>query len=167
MSGSAVTNHGWPKRRRQIYAKRTNSHRFLFQGIDIAGFVFNNFSPRAKWRTSPRKLVGIIPKKPKLRSKEGMTVEIRMTVCEIFLNGWRSSQMIQRTQNCLHPHTFLRTEIRNVIRKWYQNRGSMVFILTSQKTGIAKSACEPKWQGLLAEDVLAKLFLGQKSLVTW
>ena len=35
-----------------------------------------------------------------------MTIEIRMTVCWIFLNGRKSSQMIWRTKKCLHPHTF-------------------------------------------------------------
>ena len=40
-----------------------------------------------------------------------MTVEMRTTVFEIFLNGWRRSQMIQRTQHCMHPHTFLRTVV--------------------------------------------------------
>ena len=33
---------------------------------------------------------------------------------------------IQRTQNCLHLHTCLRTQIRNALRKWYQNQGSTV-----------------------------------------
>ena len=32
MSGSAVKNHGWPKRGRQLYAKRTTSYLLLFQG---------------------------------------------------------------------------------------------------------------------------------------
>ena len=67
----------------------------------------------------------------------------------------------------MHPHTFLRTQIRNGLRIRYQNQGSTVFVLTSQKTEIAKSACEPKWQGLLTEDALGKLHLEQKSLVTW
>ena len=35
------------------------------QDDDIAGIVFNNSSPRAKWRTSSRKLVRITPKNPK------------------------------------------------------------------------------------------------------
>ena len=58
---------------------------------------------------------------------------IHMTVCEIFQNGWRSSQIIYRTQNCLHPHTFLRTQIRNVLREWYQNQGRTVFIYPRPK----------------------------------
>ena len=32
MSGSAVKNHGWPKRRRQLHAKLTTSYLLLFQG---------------------------------------------------------------------------------------------------------------------------------------
>ena len=64
------------------------------------------------------------------------------SVCEIFLIGWRSSQIIQRTQNCMHPHTLLRTQIRNVLRKWHQNQGSTVSFLTSQKTEIVKSALQ-------------------------
>ena len=76
--------------------------------------------------------------------KRGMTIEIWTTVCEIFLSGWRSSQIIWRTPNCLHPHTVLRTQIRNVPRKWYENQGTTVLVLTSQKTKIATSACEPK-----------------------
>ena len=48
--------------------------------------------------------------------KRGVPVEIRTTVCEIFLRGW-SSQIIWRTRKCLCPHTFLRTQIRNVSSK--------------------------------------------------
>ena len=42
--------------------------------------------------------------------------------------GWRSSQIIWRTQKCLCPHRFLRTKIRNVLRKWTQNLGRTFFI---------------------------------------
>ena len=35
------------------------------------------------------------------------------------LKGWRSSQIIWRTQKCLCPHTFLRTQIQNILRKWH------------------------------------------------
>ena len=128
--------------------------------------IVNKISPWVKWRTSPTKVVRIILKNPTTKIKRGMAVEMRTTVCEIFLNGW-SSQIIQRTQKCLHLHTFLRTQIRNVLRKWHQNPGSTAFILSSEKTEMAMSAFKPKWQGLLAEDALAKLYLGQKSLVTW
>ena len=43
--------------------------------------------------------------------------EIRTTDCEIFLSVWRNSQVIERGQKCMLPHTFLRTQIRNVSRK--------------------------------------------------
>ena len=95
-----------------------------------------------------------------------MTLEIRTTVCEILLDGWRSSQTIWRTQKCMHPHSLVKTQIRNALRKWYQNQRSTLFVLTSQKTEIAKSACEPKWHRLPAEGALAKLYLGPKGLVT-
>ena len=40
--------------------------------------------------------------------------------------------------------------------------GSTVFFLTSRKIETAKSACEPKWFGHLAEDALANLFFEQQ-----
>ena len=43
---------------------------FVFN-IDIAGFVFNKPSPRAKWRTGPRRLVRITVRNPKPKEKEG------------------------------------------------------------------------------------------------
>ena len=175
--GQQSKNLCWPKQGKAIFCKTDHvvplvvpglSTQFCRQfvvNIDIAGFVFNKSSPRAKWRTSCRKLVRITLKDPQPKKK--MAIEIRTTVCEIFLNGWRSSQIIWRTLKCMHPHTFLRTQIRHVPRKWYQNKGTTVFTLNSQKTEIAKCAGESKWQGLLAEDALAKLYLEQKSLVTW
>ena len=36
-----------------------------------------------------------------------------------------------------------------------------------EMTETATSAWEQKWQGLLAEDALAKLYTVQKSLVAW
>ena len=64
-----------------------------------------------------------------------------------------------RRWEVLHPHTFLMTQIRNVLQKWHP--GNSVFILTSQKTEIAKYACEPRLQGLLAEVAQAKQYLEQ------
>ena len=37
--------------------------------------------------------------------------------------------MIQRTQHCMHPHTFLRTQIRNVLRKSYRNQNQSSTVL--------------------------------------
>ena len=76
-----------------------------------------------------------------------MSRSIRTTICETLMNGWRSWRIIWRTQKSLCAHTCLKTQIRNVLRKWCQNQGSTVFILTSQKTEIVKYACGPKWQG--------------------
>ena len=71
-------------------------------------------------------------------------------------------EFTDRTQKCLCPQTLLRTQIRNVLRKWHRNQGSTVFTLSSQKTEIEKCVCEPNVQGLLAEDALAKQYLEQK-----
>ena len=63
-----------------------------------------------------------------------------------------------------HPQTLLKIQVRNVLPKWY--RGSTVFILTSRKTEIAKSARETILQGLLAGSVLVMQYLEQKTSVT-
>ena len=57
----------------------------------------------------------------------------RETDCE----GWRGSQKISKKWNRLCPHTILKIQIRNYLRKWYPNQGITVFKLTSQKTEIA------------------------------
>ena len=95
-------NHGCPKKGRQLYAKRTISYLLLFQGYQP---VLGSNSPSTstsqdlsstspaqepQWRASSRKLVQT-QEKQQTQIKRGMAVEIRMTVCEIFLNGWRSS----------------------------------------------------------------------------
>ena len=46
-----------------------------------------------------------------------MTRKNRRIRWQIFLSDWRSSQKIWWTQNCMHPHTVLRTQIRNILRK--------------------------------------------------
>ena len=50
------------------------------------------------------------------------------TDCEILLNGWRSSQKISKMQKRPCPHTFLKIQIWNVLRKWYRSRGSTILI---------------------------------------
>ena len=47
-----------------------------------------------------------------------------------------------KQQECQQPQTFLMTQIWNILQKWHQ--GSTVFMLTSRKTEIAKSASEPR-----------------------
>ena len=72
--------------------------------IDTAGLVKYIFSPATERCDEPA---------PQTKITRGMAIEIRTTVCETFLNGWRSSQTIWRTQKCSCPHTFLRTQIRS------------------------------------------------------
>ena len=40
--------------------------------------------------------------------------------CKTSQSGRRSSQKISKIQKCLQSHTFLMTQIRNVLRKWHQ-----------------------------------------------
>ena len=179
MSLSAVRNDGWPNSEK-LYAKRTTSYLMLFHGCHPS-LVLVRLQHRHRrtrqvhlqvhlqvqhWSevTKQHRWIGARQTpKTKTTKTRGMAIEIRMIGCEIFLNGWRSSQIIWRTLKRLHPHTFLRTQIRNVLRKWHQNEGSIVFILTSQNTEIAISAYEPKLQGLLAGDALAKQYFEQTS----
>ena len=107
----------------------------------LVKFIFKS-SIRAKWRSNSTQVVQINTKNPKQKKK--MSLEMRTTVSDIFLSGWRSSQIIQKTQNCLHPYTVLRTQIRNILRKWYQNRESTVFILTfdvCSRTKMTRAPC--------------------------
>ena len=46
------------------------------------------------------------------------------------------------------------------------HQGSTVFVHTSRKTKIAKSAREPRLQGLLARSALVMQYFGQRNLVT-
>ena len=63
----------------------------------------------------------------KNNQKKMMIGKNRTTVCEIFGSGWRSSQIIWKTQNCLHPETVLGTQIRKIQRKWNQEQRSTIF----------------------------------------
>ena len=74
MTGSVVKNHGWPNRDNcmQNGQLRTSCCSRVIQqfweqfvvNIDIAGFVYNKSSSRAKWPTSPTKVVRITFKNP-------------------------------------------------------------------------------------------------------
>ena len=113
-SGSAVKDHGGPKKGRQLHVKRTISYLLWFPGCpsvlepirlqhrhcricrhqiqlksEVSGLAPRN-SPRTTQNTSKQ-------------NKRGTTIEMRMDVCEIFLNSWRSSQIMltsQKTENC-------------------------------------------------------------------
>ena len=62
---------------------------------------------------------------------------------------------LKDTVKCQHPQTFLMTQVRNVHESGIQE--GTVFILTSPKPEIAKSASESRRQGLFAEGVLAMI----------
>ena len=130
-----------PKKGRQLCAKRTISVTLVVPGLSTnsesvssSTSTLQDLCPTnpaqercdeqapGNWSASLSKVPN-----PFLKKRKEWQCEIRTTVCEVFLNGWRSSQMIQRTQNCMHPHTLLRTQSRNVLRKWYQNQGSTGF----------------------------------------
>ena len=83
--------------------------------------------------------------------------------CEIFLNGWRSSQIIWRTQECLHPHTFLRTQTQNVQRKRGKNPGSKCFYTHFPKD----RNCEVCLRTKITRAPCRKRTGEAKSLVTW
>ena len=112
--------------------------------------------------------VRTILEKPKTKFKRVMAVEMRTTVCSIFLNGWRCSQIIKRTQRSACSRTHF----------------SGLRFGTSCKSGIKMQEAQyfqsnptrPKLRSLLANqndkgslqktDALAKLYRVQQSLVT-
>ena len=89
----------------------------------------------------------------------------RKIACETSRSGWKRSQTNSKIHKCQHSQTLLKIQFRTVVLNWY--RGSTLLKPTFPKTEIAKSACEPKWQGLLAEDVLVQSCPKRKILVIW
>ena len=83
---------------------------------------------------------------------------MQMNVCEIFQSGWSNSQIIQRTQKCLRPHTFL-----NPVRRFYQTQGSTVFLFASRETEVAEVWLRTKMTRSRADDATAKPHFEQKS----
>ena len=63
-----------------------------------------------------------------------------------------------------YTRVLLTDHLQSSREKWY--RANAVFILISRRTEIARSATGLKSQGLRAEDVLVKLYLAEKMLVT-
>ena len=117
MSGLAVKSHGWPKKGRQLYAKRTTSYLLLSQGYPpVLGAIRRQQRhrriclPQVQLESEVTDYLQETgadhPQKTKNKNKKSDgRRDIRTTVCEIFLNGWRSSLIIWRTQNCMHPRT--------------------------------------------------------------
>ena len=127
--------------------------------VATAGLVKYIFMSSNREVTNPHQETGAIHQKRKI--KRGMTIEHREVDCETFQNRWRTSQKISNILEYLHPYTCLMTQIRNVPQKGARRKHSI--FLTSQEIEIAKYACEPREQGLLGEDALAKQYLEQKS----
>ena len=82
------------------------------------------------WRDSPKN------SKRKNKKEGEQSRHGRPTVCETFRNGWSCSQKISKIQKCLHCHTFLMTQIRNVLQEWHPE--STVFILTSKRSKLRR-----------------------------
>ena len=118
---------------------------FVFN-IDITGFVFNKCSPRAKWRTSFRKLDRITQNQNKKRDGNRDSDD-RLRDLPEWLEEF--SDNLEDTE--LHAPAHISQDLDQEQKVVSKSR-SILFILTSQKTEIAESACEPKRQGLLAED---------------
>ena len=88
MIGSAVNKPRLTKEVKTIVSKTGNF-----------GSASNSSSPAQERsdRLAPREWCGSPSKTPNKNQKR-VTIEIRTTVCEIFRSGWRSSQIIQRTE---------------------------------------------------------------------
>ena len=156
MSGSAVKSHTWPNKGRRVYATRKIS--YLLLSLDCRQILVPVRPPHIHTRTRQVHLQVQQQSEVKIRHQETvarqtqkpltkkikrrLTIKIRTTVCEIFLNVWRRSQIIWRTQKSMCPHTLLRTQIPNVLQKWYQNQGSIILCSLPKR---------PKLRGMLAE----------------
>ena len=179
--GQRSKNHGWPKRRRYLFAIRTTSYLLLFEGCPpelganssststSQDFCLQQVQLKSEVTNKPQeKGADPFKQKPTTKIKREMSVEMLTTVwVRSFWMVGGVHRLSGGHKKCMHPHTVLGNQLHKIPRKWSQNQGSTVLILTSQKTEIAKSAFEPKWQGVFAEDALAKQYLEHKSLVTW
>ena len=137
MSGSAVKNHFLTKEGIHLYAQRITSYLLLFQGYQqVLGatrrqhrhrrICLQQLQPKSEVTDQPHESgARITLKNPEQKKK--MVVEIRTTFCEIFLNGWRSSQIIWRTQNSQDSDPERPTKVVSKSRKHS-------IILISQKT---------------------------------
>ena len=78
-------------------------------------------SPASEWSDElpPGNWSRDFPKNPIPKFQKTDKIGFRTTVCEIFQSGWRSSQKISKIQKCLHPRTFVMTQIRNGLQKWH------------------------------------------------
>ena len=111
---------------------------FVFQ-IDPVGFIKYLSESRkiTMWRFSWSNIG-----RPRRSSGQHSSNETSIARSPTVVRGVHRHSKIQK---CQHSQTRLMTQIRNVPWKWQS--GSIVFVLTSQKTESAKSASEPRLQG--------------------
>ena len=141
MSGSAVKNHIWPKKGRQLHAKRTTSYLLLFQGYPPVLVAtrrqhrhYRICLQQVQPKREVRRLVRITIKNPNTKIKSVISIEIRTSVLRDL-----PELLAEFTDNLEDTSTCTRTHFSKLIfGTSYES---------SQKTEIAKSACEPKWQG--------------------
>ena len=163
--GQRSKTHGWPKKGRQFFARRTSSYLSSFQGYlpDLEAIrrqhrhcrICQQFQLKNEVTNSHQETGADHPQKPKNKKKkrdDSRDSDDRLRDLREWLEEF--------TDNLEDSDSERPTKVASTSRKHS-------LILTSQRTEIAKSAWEPKWQGLLAEDALAKLNFEQKSLVTW
>ena len=93
-------------------------------------FIFG-FGIRVKWRTSS--------KETRRRNLWAMTRKMRKILWRIYHSVLRSSMKISRRQECLYPHTFLMTQIRNAVRK-YASRNHSILSSLPKALKLRKSA---------------------------
>ena len=108
VSGSAVKSHGWPKRGRHVYSKRTTSYLLSFQGYPpVLGAtrrqhrhrrICQQVQVKSEVTNYLHESGADHSQKPKTKIKRGMAVERRTTVCESFLSGRRSSHNLEDTE---------------------------------------------------------------------
>ena len=96
VSGPMVKNHSWPNKGRIFFAKRTISYLLLFQSCHPVlvpvrpqhwhrRTCLHRVQPQSDVTIRLQKTGARQTQSPKTKIKRGMTIEIRTTVCEIFL----------------------------------------------------------------------------------
>ena len=74
---------------------------------------------------------------------------------DVFLSGWSESQKISRIQKLLHPHKFLKTQIRDGLQKWQKNQEAHFF--TCFQMPRLRRLLKNQKKGSFAEGELVKL----------
>ena len=167
MSGSAVKSHDWLKFRTSCRSRLTRQFwkQFVFNNTTtwIIKFIFKS-SLRAKWRTGIQE-TGACPRNPKPKKKEGWQEKIQRPL-------GRSSWLVDGVQRTSGGRIACACTKFSRIRSGtsYESGNDIKeaqYLYSHPETEIATSVWGLKWQGLLADDALAKLHHLEKTLVTW